>query len=48
MFTHNIPALHHTLAEILSLLADLLVRLIVGGVILLFQLIVKKVRMHER
>jgi len=48
MFTHNIPALHHTLAEIPSLLADLLVGLIVGGVLLFFQLLVKKVRMRER
>ena len=48
MFTHNIPALHHILADIPSLLADLLVGLIVGSVLLSFQLLVKKVRMGQR
>ena len=48
MFTHNIPALHHILADTPSLLADLLVGVIVGSVLLSFQLLVTKVRMDQR
>lgn len=42
MFTHNIPAVHHVLEVMPVLLADLLVGMAVGGVVLTLQLVVKK------
>jgi len=48
MFTHNIDAIHHALAAIPSLIADMLVGLIVGGVTLLLQLLVQKMRLNEK
>lgn len=43
MFTHNIPAVHHLLEFIPTLLADFLVGTVVGSVILLVLIIFKKV-----
>jgi len=48
MFTHNIAAIHHALAAIPSLIADMLVGLIVGGVSLMLQLLVQKMRLNEK
>ncbi len=42
MFTHNIPAVHHALAFIPSLLADFLVGIAVGGVVLILLKVVQK------
>ncbi len=43
MFTHNISRLHHALVFLPSLLADLLIGLTVGAVLLSLQLLAKKV-----
>jgi predicted DNA repair protein MutK len=48
MFTHNIAALHHALAFMPLLLADLLVALIVGGTLLPLQLLVSKMLAGRR
>lgn len=44
MFTHNVPWLHHALLVVPPLLADLVVALLVGGGVLLGQLIVARAR----
>ncbi len=47
IFTHNINFLHHAVEFMPSLLADLLVGLAVGGVLLSVQLLVQKMRGNE-
>lgn len=47
MFTHNINMLHHALEFVPSLLADLLIGLAVGGVVLVMQQLAKKIRKNE-
>lgn len=44
MFTHNIHSLHSLLSVMPSIAANLLMGLLVGGVVLLLQLLVQKVR----
>lgn len=41
MFTHNIDMLHHALAFLPALLANLLIGIVVGGVLLAIQLLIK-------
>ena len=43
MFTHNISSLHHALVFLPALLADMLIGLLVGGVLLSLQQLAKKV-----
>jgi predicted DNA repair protein MutK len=47
MFSHNIEMLHHAIAFMPPLLADLLIGLVVGGVLLVFLELLKKVRMQK-
>jgi predicted DNA repair protein MutK len=47
MFSHNIEMLHHAIAFMPPLLADLLIGLVVGGVLLVFLEVLKKVRMQK-
>lgn len=47
MYSHNIPAIHHALDFMPLLLANLLLGLVVGGIVLAVQLSVQKIRARE-
>lgn len=47
MYSHNIPAIHHALDFMPLLLANLLLGLVVGGMVLAMQLSVQKIRARE-
>jgi uncharacterized protein len=47
MYSHNIPAIHHALDFMPLLLANLLLGLVVGGMVLAIQLSVQKIRATE-
>ncbi len=47
MYSHNIPAIHHAVDFMPLLLANLLLGLVVGGIVLMLQLSVQKIRVKK-